>query len=158
MTNDFRRKVDDRLQRSEGLVDALIAEAAEHRRSFPGAFRHWREYGKVDLIAAFLRSERPLSPDDREWLAGFVEGKIRLPRGRPPGFKDQYTPLQRALALAAFDVKESISKWTAAGEQRRGLNAKAIEAAAVEWCPSGMEPVDFQEKLTTFVARSTRRR
>jgi len=158
VNDDLRRKVNDRVERGEDLCAAILAEGKALRQSFQGEVWYWREYGWVGGIAAFLRSERPLSPDDREWLARFVEGKVRLPRGRPPGFNKQDTPLQRALAIAAFYVKESISKWTAAGEKRRGLTAKAIEAAAAEWCPSGMEPVDFQEKLATFLARSTRRR
>jgi len=141
--DDLRRKVDDRVQRGEDLTDAILAEAKEYQRSFRGAVGYWQTWGRSDLIAAYLRSDRPLLPDEREWLAGFVEGKIKLPRGRPPGFNSKYSELLQ---------------WTAAGEKRRGLNAKAIEAAAAEWCPSGMEPVDFQEKLATFVARSKRRR
>jgi hypothetical protein len=125
-------------------------------RTFRAAVWYWRQYGKRDWIAAYLRSERPLSPEDREWLASFVEGTIKLPRGRPPGlnFDLKNTELQKALEVAAFDV--SISKWTAAGEKRQGLNAQAIEAAVAEWCPSGMEPADFQEKLTTRLARARR--
>ena len=156
--DDFRRKVDDRVQRGEDLTDAILAEVKEFKRSFRAAVGHWRSWGRSDLIAAYLRSDRPLLSDEREWLAGFVEGKIKLPRGRPPGFNSKSSELQSALAVAAFHVKESILQWTAAGEKRRGLNAKAIEAAAAKWCPSGMEPVDFQEKLATFVARAKRRR
>ena len=149
---------DDRVQRFDELLGAIKAELEEYPRSFQGAVSYWQQYAKVDQIAAYLRSGRALSADDREWLASFVEGKIRSPRGRPPGFNQRYTELRWALAIAAFDVKSSILKWTAAGEKRRGLTPKAIEAAAAEFCPSGMEPVDFHEKLAIFIARSTRQR
>jgi hypothetical protein len=114
-------------------------------RSFEGAVWRWRQYGKAAPIAAYLRSGRELSPADREWLAGFIEGTIRLPRGRPPGLR-QETP--DAVLVAAHYVKEQVAEWEAAGQNRYGLITVAIEMHAAEWCPPEMEA-----KLTNFVAR-----
>ncbi len=118
------------------------------------SFEGWQR----DRIAALLRSEHPLSPADREWLAKLLEGKVKLPRGRRPGYSNsQYTELERALRIAAVYVNDSVAERVAAGEPRWGLKLRAIEAVSAECCPSGMEPVDFQGKLADWIAHSRRR-
>jgi hypothetical protein len=42
-------------------------------------------FGDTERLAALLRGNRPLSSEDRAYLADYVEGKLRRPRGRPAG-------------------------------------------------------------------------
>jgi hypothetical protein len=124
---------------------------------FEAAITLWRWFGRVDFITDALRAEGALTKGDREWLAQFIERRIRLPRGKPllaHGFDD----VSFAVEMAAADVERQIREETAAGKKRRGLNAKAMEAAAAKFAPyAKIDPADFQEKLATFIARGGRR-
>ena len=64
----------------------------------------WRTMGAADEIAYFLRSDQTLSPGDRDWLALFIEGKIRLPRGKPPLWWFRHDNARLCIEVAAFEV------------------------------------------------------
>jgi hypothetical protein len=118
------------------------------------AVSYWRQVGKRDGITEHLRSGRALDAADREWLALYIEGKIRKPRGQAPlaQLLDENHPEQLAVEAAAFEVSEA----TRAGEKRRGTRATAIEAAAAKWAALvGMDTQKFEDRLRVFLARGT---
>src|SRR5690242_10768163 len=100
-----------------------------YSRSFAHAIWTYQLFGKVDDIAWVLRSGRELTQDDREWLAGYLEGK-RLPPRKAPFEHLLRAHKTLAIRAAANEVKELIASWIAAGEKRPGLNGKAIAVAA----------------------------
>ncbi len=128
--------------------------------TFDYAIAIWESYGKregIAAIAAFLRSRHRLSPADREWLASYVEGSIRLPRGRPPlnyPMRIWFTDVH----VAASEVRSLVSRRVADGEKRRGLKAKVIAEVVPRFCPDDMEFSDFEQKLVTLLARSSQPR
>jgi hypothetical protein len=148
MTQDYGKAAD--------AADAQIPLEVSTRLG--DAIWTWQMFGQTDDIAGVLLSGDDLSQADREWLADYVQGKIRLPRRKPPLAHLLQAHKTLAVTAAANEVRRLISEWTAAGQKRPGLNAKAIDAAAAKFCPAGIANDDFREKLDTFVRRSKRQR
>jgi hypothetical protein len=58
-------------------------------------------YGDTERLAALLRGNRPLSSEDRAYLADYVEGKLKRDRGRPKGSRAwQFKPTKVAAHFA----------------------------------------------------------
>jgi hypothetical protein len=129
----------------------------DHSKSFAHAIWIWEKFGKVEGrrdIAWVLRSDRELTPRDREWLADYIEGKISLPAGKPPHVHLLKGNKNLAIEAAAGEVERLVEEWVAAGEKRRGLKPRAIKSAVEKYCPPDREPSDFESSLITFVNRS----
>jgi hypothetical protein len=126
----------------------------DHSKSFAHAIWSWEIFGKVEGIAWVLRSDRELTPRDREWLADYIEGKISLPARKPLLAHLLQGNKNLAIEAAAGEVERLVEEWVAAGEKRRGLKPRAIKIAAEKYCPPDREPSDFEISLITFVNRS----
>jgi hypothetical protein len=59
----------------------MTAQAGSGQK--PTAIRLTGQRKSVETLVALLRSDKPLEASDREYLAKFIEGSLRAPRGRP---------------------------------------------------------------------------
>jgi len=50
-----------------------------------GAIWEAAKYDRKDKLLAYLRSNRPLTAIDRQYLADYLEGKLKRKKGRPRG-------------------------------------------------------------------------
>lgn len=117
----------------------------------------YRMFGDTERLEWVLRSGRPLSDGDRNLIADFIGGKIRLPRGRPP-LAHLLSPMRiRNLPLRAAAGEVDRLKATLRKTGRvRGIHDQAIQAAVKQYCPHGTSPSNFEEKLRTLMRRPKR--
>jgi hypothetical protein len=69
-------------------------------------------------LARYLRSDKPLGPEEREILAQLVTGELRRPRGRPPK-----SPSNAEVVESSLQVRSNPSK---AKKDAIGANVKKL--------------------------------
>lgn len=80
--------------------------------------------GRTEGLAALLRSDRVLSPEDRAFLADYVEGRLKRPKGRPAGARAwQIKPTK----VAASYAERYLRVW----RQRYGVRRKVEGAGGI---------------------------
>src|SRR5947207_3134276 len=102
-------------------VGARADPAMAHSRSIKYGIWSWQMFGQTDVIAWVLRSGRELTQTDRDWLADFVEGKVRLPPGKPPLAYMLNSHRTLAIEAAEIEVKRRVAEARAGGSSSRGL-------------------------------------
>jgi hypothetical protein len=96
--------------------------------------------GRLCPLIAYLRSDKPLAPSDRDSLADLLQGKLKRRIGRPKGGLDAQKV--RFLALLVRDVKSDMRQ---RGERYR-IHDKAIDHVLSLYTYNGKPPVG-REKL-----------
>lgn len=111
---------------------------------FVSALWEWiHERRKAPLIA-YIRSDKPLRPRDREYLADYLDGKVKRKRGRPPGGTES-----RQIRFLAGLVRAVKADWRKRGQRYR-IHNKAVDHVLAAY-PVG--PI-FREKLENYLRRS----
>ena len=148
------------IKKSKVSVECANAydEFEEHLKNgysgpFAFAILSWQLSGNPSDIAYILRSDLPLTNADRQWLADYLEGKKRLPRGKPYWARFRKTRKRFYIEKAAGEARRLIEEWTAKGQKRRGLKSRAIEAAVKMHCPPDMDLISFQESVINLLNR-----
>jgi hypothetical protein len=108
-------------------------------------------FGRKQKLLAYLRSDRPLTAMDREYLADYLDGKIKRKKGRP-------RDLGRAFCLRqlAFLVQQRKTELRNGGERYR-IHNKAVDDALKLYNAAGY-PAVSRETLENHLRRSKRRR
>jgi hypothetical protein len=118
------------------------------------AIEHYRLFGEKDwIIESLRRSDVKLTMTDRNLVADLIEGKIKLPRGRPPRAHLLHGGKTVDMEAAANEVARLKAEWRAAGGKVRGTHDRAIEMAVKKYCPPDKNPLKFEEQLRTLVKR-----
>jgi hypothetical protein len=107
--------------------------------------------GHRKKLLAYLRSNKPLTPRDRAYLADYLEGKIKRTKGRPRDLEGAFN--LRALASLVHERKTELRD---AGERYR-IHDKAVDHALKIYNAWGY-PVVAREKLENYLRRSKRRK
>jgi hypothetical protein len=131
-----------------------------HSISMKHAIWSWQIFGHTKSIAWVLRSGRELTQTDRDWLADFVEGKVKLPPGKPPAayLLNGYRTL--AIEAAENEVRHRLAEARGVGSSPRGFTDRTIANVAAEYFESdwyGRDREGFEEALRTRLRRSKRR-
>jgi hypothetical protein len=107
--------------------------------------------GQREPLIAYLRSQRPLRQQDREYLADLIAGKLNRKRGRPKGGPNARN--LRNLAVLVEIAKRELRKrgW------RKGIHDQAINWA-MEWHASRGHPPAGREQLENYLRRSRKPR
>jgi hypothetical protein len=104
------------------------------------------------LLVELLRSDHPLTAEDKRYLADFLDGKIRPRRGRPRAqFGDAADDLDRAVHWVRFIKK----KMRQHGRAYR-IHDEAISLALELLQENGFD-VPEEEKLRTALRRPLKR-
>jgi hypothetical protein len=130
-----------------------------HSRSIKYGIWSWQMFGQTDVVAWVLRSGRELTQTDRDWLADFVEGKVRLPPGKPPLAYMLNSHRTLAIEAAEIEVKRRVAEARADGSSSRGLTERTIIAVAAKWFERdgyGRDCEAFAEALRTRLRRPKR--
>lgn len=114
---------------------------------FDTAMWEFTNKGRRTPLIAYLHSDKPLHPGDRKYLADYLEGKVKRPRGRPRG--GSAAQQIRFLAGLVRAVKAELREQ---GEFYR-IHNKAVDRVLTAY-PVG--PVD-REKLENHLRRSQRK-
>jgi hypothetical protein len=101
---------------------------------------YWlRMSGDLSSFLRAIRSDRPLTAGDRNLIADYIEGKIKMPKGKPPLANRISNARTRLLPLraAAFECDRLKKEWREnggpAGVSPRDLPKKALEIAAKQY-------------------------
>lgn len=110
-----------------------------HPSDVEHAIWFWQISGDISRLVWVLRSDRALSDADRNTIADFIEGKLKLPRGRPP-FSSEFLNArarllpQRAAAVEADRLKDEWRRMgPPAGIAKKDIGRMAIRAAAKQF-------------------------
>jgi hypothetical protein len=114
---------------------------------FDGTLWELNHKGRKAPLIAYLRSDKPLRPRDRDYLAEYVEGKVKRKRGRPLGGMES-----QGIRFLAGLVRAVKAEWRARGERYR-IHDKAVDHVLAAY-PVG--PI-FREKLENHLRRSQRK-
>ena len=109
------------------------------------------KYGRKELLLAYLRTDKPLTADDRKYLADYLEGKYNRKKGRPAGGKAALN--LRNVAVLVEQIKAELHK---RGEHYR-IQDKAVDFALELHSSWGHPPV-ARETLENHLRRSNRRK
>jgi hypothetical protein len=112
---------------------------------FVGALWEWIHKGRKAPLIAYIRSDKPLHPRDREYLADYLDGKVKRKRGRPLGGTES-----REIRFLAGLVRAIKAEWRARGERYR-IHNKAVDYVLAAY------PVIDREKLENHLHRSQRK-
>ena len=124
-------------------------------RSLEFPIQQWFATGDMSFLLAYLRSDNPLSSDDRNKLADILDGKLKLPQRRPP----QALTLERMVRLlpmlaAAAEVDRLKKQWRKsgipAGTTKRQAPRAAIEIAAKQF---KVDPDDLAVRMRLPLAK-----
>ena len=88
---------------------------------FDGTLWEWIHKGHKAPLIAYVRSDKPLRPRDREYLADYLDGKVKRKRGRPLGGMES----QQIRFLAGL-VRAVKAKLRERGERYR-IHNKAVD-------------------------------
>ena len=86
--------------------------------------------GDKQQLLDMLRSDFPLSADDKKYLADFIEGKLKRPRGRPPLVRatdELRNPDLAAVKRAAFYVERLKHDARKEGRSSSGIHEWAVD-------------------------------
>jgi hypothetical protein len=117
---------------------------------FDGTIWEFINRGRIEPLIAYIRSDKPLLPSDREYLADLLQGKLKRRRGRPVGGVDAQK--MRFLALLVRHVKAEMRQ---RGERYR-IHEKAVDHVLGLYSYNGNPPVG-REKLENYLRRSQRK-
>jgi hypothetical protein len=120
------------IRKAQQVAEELSFGISEgHSRSMAHAIWTWKMFGEAAIadIAWVLRSGCELTQTDRDWLADFIDGKVKLPPGKPPLAHLLIGHRNLAIEAAENEVKRRSSDARAAGISPRGIAA----AVAAEW-------------------------
>jgi hypothetical protein len=109
------------------------------------------KYDRKELLLAYLRSNKPLTAQDRKYLADYLEGKYRRKKGRPPGGKAALNLRNVAVRVNFFKAK-----LREAGMRYR-IHDKAIDYALRDHARFG-HPAVSRDTLENHLRRSKRRK
>jgi hypothetical protein len=109
------------------------------------------KYGRKDRLLAYLRSNRPLTATDREYLADYLEGKLNRKKGRPRGGKAALNVRNVAVMVDFYRAK-----FREAGKHYR-IHDIAVENALKYHVAHGHK-VPKRETLENYLRRSKRRK
>ena len=109
---------------------------------FDGTLWEWIHEGRRAPLIAYVRSDKPLRPRDREHLADYLEGKVKRKRGRPPGGMES-----REIRFLAGAVRAVKAELRERGERYR-IHNTAIDRVLATY------PVIDREKLENHLRRS----
>ena len=126
------------------MVDLLKLEAAS-------AIWEAAVLGYKQRLLAYLRSNRPLTATDRDYLADFLEGKYRRKKGRPRGGKAALN-VRNVAALVDY-IKTKLRE---AGKRYR-IHEMAVDLALEYHVAHGHE-APKREALESYLRRSKRRK
>ena len=112
---------------------------------FDGTLWEWIHKGRTAPLIAYVRSDKPLRPRDREYLADYLKGKVKRKRGRPLGGMES-----RQIRFVAGLVRAVKAEWRERGESY-GIHNKAVDHALAAY------PVIDREKLENHLRRSQRK-
>lgn len=107
--------------------------------------------GRKQKLLAYLRSDRPLTAMDREYLADYLEGKIKRKKGRP---RDRARAFY--LGQLVFLVEQRKTELRNEGERYR-IHEKAVDHAFKLYNSAGY-PAVSRETLENRLRRSKRRK
>jgi hypothetical protein len=114
---------------------------------FAGTLWELIHKGQKAPLTAYLRSNKPLRPRDREHLADYLEGRVKRKRGRPLGGIES-----RQIRFLAGLVRAAKAELRERGE-RYGIHNKAVDRVLAAYPNS---PID-REKLENHLRRSQRK-
>jgi len=114
---------------------------------FAGTVWEFVNKGRKGPLIAYLRSDKPLGPSDREYLADLLQGKLKRRRGRPKGGLD--TQNMRFLASLVRHVKSEMRQ---RGERYR-IHDEAVDLVLGLYTYNGKPPVE-REKFENYLRRS----
>ena len=114
---------------------------------FAGTVWEFINKGRMEPLIAYLRSDKPLEPSDREYLADLLQGKLKRPRGRPKGGLDAQN--MRFLASLVRHVKSEMRQ---RGERYR-IHGKAVDYVLGLYTYNGKPTVE-REKFENYLRRS----
>jgi hypothetical protein len=117
---------------------------------FAGTIWELINRGRVAPLIAYIRSDKALRPEDRGYLADYLEGKLKRKRGRPIGGLES----QKIKFLAGL-VRAAKAQLRERGERYR-IHNKTIDLVLDVYSVSGKPPVD-REKLENYLRRSQRK-
>lgn len=100
--------------------------------------------GRTAPLIAYIGSDKPLRPRDREYLADYLEGKVKRKRGRPPGGTESWQ-----IRFVAGLVRAFKAEWRKRGE--RYPIHKAVDHVLAAY------PFIDREKLENHLRRSQRK-
>jgi hypothetical protein len=106
-----------------------------------------------------LRSDYPLSREEKEYLADFIEGKLKRRRGRP-GWRatdELDDPISAAVMRAAFFVRRFKAVGRENGRSRSGIHEWAINETMELMKKRGFL-LPPRERLENYLRRSSRDR
>jgi hypothetical protein len=109
------------------------------------------KYERKEHLLAYLRSNKPLTAEDRTYLADYLEGKLKRKRGRPPGGKAALN-----LRNVAVLVNWYKARLRASGKRYR-IHDLAVDAA-LEYHVRQGHTAPNREALENFLRRSKRRK
>lgn len=109
------------------------------------------KYDRKERMLAYLRSNKPLTAQDRAYLADYVEGKLRRKRGRPRGGKAALN-LQNVAVMVDYYKK----KLREAGKRYR-IHDLAVDYALKYHVDHGHK-APARETLENYLRRSKRRK
>ena len=113
---------------------------------FDGTLWELIHKGREAPLIAYVRSDKPLRPRDREHLADYLEGKDKRKRGRPLGGMES-----RQIRFLAGAVRAVKAELRERGERYR-IHSKAIDHVLAAY-PDG--PIG-RETLENHLRRSQR--
>ena len=70
-----------------------------------GAIWEAAKYDRKDRLLAYLRSDRPLTAIDRQYLADYLEGKLNRKKGRPRGGRSALNVRNVAVMVDHYKAK-----------------------------------------------------
>jgi hypothetical protein len=107
--------------------------------------------GQREPLVAYLRSQKPLRQQDREYLADLIAGKLYRKRGRPKGGPNARN--LRNLAVLVEAAKRELRK----RGRHKGIHDQAI-SWAMEYHTSRGHPPVAREQLENYLRRSRKAR
>ena len=117
---------------------------------FAGTLWELINKGRKAALIVYLRSDKPLRPRDREYLADYLEGKVKRKRGRPRGGVES-----QKIRFLAGQVRAVKARLREQGEPYR-IHNKAVDLVLDVYSVAGEPPVD-REKLENYLRRSHRK-
>ena len=88
--------------------------------------------GRPEMATTILRSDVPLTKDDREWLAKYIEKSFRRPRHRPTSMIP--SPIKQVAARARDGNLTCIKRGTIAEVHWQGKFRGCDFAPRAKWC------------------------
>ncbi len=108
-----------------------------------------RDGSKRELIA-YLRSDRPLSPRLRRFVADLLANKVER-RGRPPTLRIGLITDMELLVSAAHDCEKT---WRQVGYTNRGPGGQSIHLESARWA---LERLEKSDRLAGEIAERLRK-